>query len=265
MNSFLEKYQTPIIRIVKVVGWLLAILLLVLVIGKIKAYRYIGSGEQAGNTITVTGQGKVEKAPDTAKVSFTIQSEQKDVKAAQDEVSKKVDAVKKDLIAAGVDEKYIKTDSYTSYPQYDYPQPRCLNGSCSSTAPVLRGYEVSHSITVSIKNLESVETVLGILGKDQVTNMQGPNFGFEDDKEVAREARDLAIKDAREEAKKLASSLGVHLVRIVSFNESGSNAPVPMFERNQAMDAKGGVAAAPSVPVGVQNVQSNVTVVYEIR
>ena len=261
MNTFIEENK----GIIKLVVLFAAIFLLVVTLGKLKSYRYIGAGMPATNTISVSGQGKVEKAPDTAKVSFTIRVEQKTLKAAQDQVSAKVDTVKKDLIAAGVEEKYIKTDSYASYPQYDYPQVTCMAIGCPKPGtPTLRGYEVSHAITVSIKNLDTVPAVLGVLGKDGVTDIQGPNFGFDDDKQVAREARDAAIADAKVEAEKLAQSLGVKLVRIVSFTESNGGYPMPMYAR---ADVAGAVAkeTAPILPVGVQKVESNVTIVYEIR
>jgi uncharacterized protein YggE len=129
---------------------------------------------------------------------------------------------------------------------------------------VLRDYKVSHDVTVAVKDLAKVPDVLGALGDNKVTNISGPNFGFADDKAVAREARDMAIQDAKDEAQKLAHSLGVHLVRIVSFNESNNGAPVPMYAK--AMDSVGaGTASAPTIPTGTQKVDETVTITYEIR
>ncbi len=265
MHPFIEKYQTIIIRVIVGLGILLGLLFLGLTLNAFKEHRFIGSGLSATNTITVTGQGKVEKAPDTAKISFSIRNEQKDLKTAQSTVSTKVDAIKKALMDAGLEEKYIKTESYTSYPQYDYPQIQCFRAPCPQSNPSLRGYEVSQNISLAIKDLDKVETVLGILGTNGVTDMSGPSFGFEDDKAVAREARNAAIDDAKDEAQKLAKALGVHLVRIVSFSEQGSGYPMPYAAKlEMSRDAVAG-SAAPSIPVGVQNVQTTVSVVYEIR
>ncbi len=262
MNTFIEKNQS-FIRALIIFA---ALFLIGAALVQFKQLRYVGSGLNATNTITVTGAGKVNRAPDTAKVSFTVQDEQKDVKVAQENVSKKIDAVTAALKALGIEEKYIVTDSYNSYPQYDYVNTiRCITTPCpGNNTPVLRGYQVSHSVTVSIKALDKVPDVLGALADAKVTNISGPNFGFDDDKAVAREARDLAIADARTEAEKLAKSLNVRLVRIVSFSENGGGYPVPMYARDAVMnESKAG--AAPSLPVGEQNIQSNVTVVYEIQ
>lgn len=266
MNTFMEKYQTLIIRVIAGVGILLALFLLAATLVKMKEYRFVGSGVNATNTITVSGTGKIDRAPDTAKISFTVESEQKTLKAAQDTVSTKVDAVTKQLKALGIDDKYIKTDAYNSYPQYDYPQVTCMAIGCPKPGtPTLRGYQVSHNVTVSVKNLDTVPQVLGALGDSGVTNISGPNFGFDDDKAITREARDLAITDAKTEADKLAKSLGVHLVRIVSFSENGGNNPVPMYAMKDSMSSQSVAGAAPALPVGDQNIQTTVTLVYEIQ
>jgi uncharacterized protein YggE len=256
MNEFIEKNT----KLLGFVGVLLGLFLLASTAVKLKEYKYVGSGLNATNTITVSGSGKVDRSPDTAKISFSVTNESKEVKTAQDVVSKKVDTITKDLKALGIEEKYIKTDSYNSYPQYDYGT-KCYN--CPIQNPTIRGYEVSHSITVNVKDLDKVADVLGVLGKDGASNVSGPNFGFEDDKAIAREARAMAIEDAKGEAEKLAKSLGVRLVRIVSFSENGRGYPVMYAKAEMSMDSAG--SAAPSLPIGETTVDSSVTLVYEIQ
>ncbi len=266
MQPFMEKYQSVIIRIVVIIGILLALFLLAATVSEVKSYGYIGSGLPASNTITVQGNGKVEKAPDTAKFSFTIQNEQKDTATAQANVSKKVDTVKSDLLAAGIPSSDITTASYNSYPDYQQgPAIECFKYPCPAPSQVLKGYIVSQNVSVSVKDLSKSETVAGILGKDGVTSIDGPNLGFADDHEVQNEARDMAITDAKAQAQKLADSLGVHLVRIVSFNDNNGGAvPMPvMYNQAKAMDAAG--ASAPSLPTGVQTVNDTVSITYEIK
>ena len=259
MNTFIEQNK----GLIKFIALFVGIFLVAATIAKFKEYRYIGTN--ATNTITVSGTGKIERSPDTAKISFSVQDEQKQVKTAQENVSKKIDIITTNLKAAGIEEKYIKTDSYNSYPEYEYNNVQCFRAPCPQTS-TLRGYRVIHAVTVSVKDLDNVENVLGVLGKDGVTDLSGPTFGFEDDTAVDREARDIAIADAKSQAKALAKSLGVRLVRIVSFSEGGNGYPVPMYARSEmALDSKAGAAANPSLPVGDQSIQSNVTIVYEIQ
>ncbi len=259
MPTFIEENK----GLIKFIALFIAVFLVVASLAKLKEYRYIGTG--VNNTITVQGNGKVDRTPDTAKISFTVEDEQKDLKTAQDNVSAKVDAVTKTLKDQGIEEKYIKTDSYNSFPEYDYVNTiRCITTPCpTNNTPVLRGYRVSHAVTMNVKNLDSVSSVLGVLGTAGVTNISGPNFGFEDDQAIGREARDAAIRDAKEQAKLLAKSLGVRLVRIVSYNENGSSPVTPLYMAKDSMVA--GTASAPSLPVGEQNIESHVTITYEIQ
>ncbi|MES2224704.1 MAG: SIMPL domain-containing protein [Patescibacteria group bacterium] len=265
MQTFMEKYQTIIIRSIIIIAVLLGLFLLVATFAQLKSYKYIGSGLPASNVITVSGHGKVEKAPDTAKFSFTIQNEAAATATAQDAVSKKVSAIKADLIAAGVEEKYITTDSYNSYPNYEYRTDSCVKGGPCGGQQVLKGYIVSQNVKVSLKDLSKAETVAGILGKDGATSIDGPNLGFEDEYAVSNEARDMAIADAKVQAEKLAQSLGVSLVRIVSFNENNGGGVRPMYDSKMMNSVAPMAASAPSIPTGVQNVSSDVTITYEIR
>lgn len=266
MNEYFVKHQQNITRIVVGLVVLIGLFLLASVAIKLKQYRYVGSGVMPSTTITVNGKGHLEKAPDTAKISFVIEEKSKQVADAQNAVSKKITDTKKALLDAGVEEKYISTESYNSYPNYDYPQVICGIAGCPPTkAPVLRDYTVSQNVKVSVKDLSKVEAVLGVLGKNNVTNISGPNFGFEDDTAVAREARDLAITDAKDQAEKLAKALGVRLVRIVSFSEqSGGGYPVAYMAK---ADMAVGMAAqsAPALPTGIQTIDSTVSLTYEIR
>lgn len=269
MNEEMQKDKTKLLKLIKIIAMLVIAFLVLTVIAKAEGLRYIGSGTEATNTITVSGHGVVNKAPDTAKISFTVSQESKQVADGQKTVSAKIDAITKALKDLGIDSADIKTDSYNSYPQYDYPvTPPCYSGSIcprTSTTPILRGYQVTHSITVSVKDLDKVPDVLKVLGDNNVTDLSGPNFGFEDDKAVSREARDMAITDAQSEAKKLANALDVHLVRIVSFSENGNGYPTPMYaQKEMAMDSVA-ASVAPTIPTGNQKITSDVTVVYEIR
>ena len=267
MNPFLERYHLVIIRIIIGLGVLLALFLLAATFSKFKEHRFIGSDKPATQTIAVAGKGEINRSPDTAKISFSVRAKNQSVKTAQTQVSTKVDAVTKALKNLGIEERHIKTDSYSTYPQYSYSDVTCMSLNCPRPGtPRISGYEVVHTMIVDVKDLDIVENVLGSLGTAGVSDIYGPNFGFEDDEAVRREARDIAIKDAREQAEALARSLGVRLVRIVSFSESGGGYPMPVYDavRNQAATA-GKAESAPSLPIGDQKITAQVTVTYEIR
>lgn len=219
------------------------------------------------NTITVTGKGEALAKPDIATVSFSVFQESKAIADAQkivtDKTNKAVDFLKNN----GIAEKDIKTTGYNIYPQYDYLQAAaCTSGFCPSGKQVLRGYQVTQSIDVKIRDISKAGTILSGLTDAGVNTVSGLTFSIDNQDAINAAARKDAIDDAQSKAKQLAKDLGVRLVRIVSFNENNGGYPVPMYANAKvlgmgAMDS----ASAPVVPTGENTITSNVTITYEIR
>jgi len=216
------------------------------------------------DTIVVSGKGEKIVKPDMATVSFSVMEESLDVSKASEAVNKKIADIIETLKADGVEEKDIKTTDYSVYPRYDYIK----NGEIYSPGGTraLAGYDVTQSIEVKIRNLSNAGKIITDLGSLNVTNMGGLNFTNDKYDELVREARDAAIADARAEAKKLAKSLGVRLVKITGYSE-GSNYPVYYAKAESAYDSRATGAAVPNavVPTGENKITSTVSISYEIR
>jgi uncharacterized protein YggE len=72
-----------------------------------------------------------------------------------------------------------------------------------------------------------------------------------------------AIDDAQAKAKELARAMNVKVVRIVTFSESsGNGTPMPLAYRT---DAVANQKAIPDVQPGSLDVESRVSVTFEIR
>ncbi|OGG76864.1 hypothetical protein A3B35_02110 [Candidatus Kaiserbacteria bacterium RIFCSPLOWO2_01_FULL_54_24] len=248
----------------------LALFLLVLTLSTLKEYRFIGSGVTATNTITVSGEGEVFAVPDTATFSVTIQEEAKQVKDAQKVATEKSNDIIAYLKKQGVEEKDIKTADYSVYPQYDYTNAACSGGYCPPGRQVLRGFQVSQTLTVKVRDTEKAGDLLSGVGELGASSVSGLSFELDTADQSAKEAeaRGKAIEDARTKAEALAGQLGVSLVRIVGFSENG-NYPVYYAKAEMSMtaDGRGGAALPPSpqIPVGENKIVSNVSVTYEIR
>lgn len=245
---------------------LLAIFLGVKAISGIKEYSHIGGGVYPSNTITVNGLGEVFAIPDTGEFSFSVIEEGATVKVAQDKATKKMNDILAAIKAMGIEDKDVKTTGYNSYPKYEYRTAGvCSQGYCPPGKSVLTGYEVSQTVSVKVRKTEEAGEALTKVGTLGASNISGLNFVTDDIEKVRAEARDLAITDAKEKAKILSKSLGVKLVKIVSFYENGGN-PAPMYamgsaEKSMSVDLQ----AAPQLPVGENEVVSNISITYEIR
>lgn len=255
---------------------LLAIFLGIKSIHALKETSSIGRGIYPTNTINVTGMGEVFAVPDTASFSFTVMEEGKTVADAQEKATKKMNAILDAVKEMGIEDKDVKTIGYYSNPKYEYsnsvcPASRDVSGAfyCPPGKQVLTGYEVSQTILIKVRKTDEAGDVLTKVGTLGASNISGLSFVTDDMDAVQAEARDLAIEDAKEKAEILAKSLGVKLVKIVSFNESGGY-PQPYMYGMGAMEAKAvnmdsSVSVAPQLPVGENQVVSNISITYEVR
>jgi uncharacterized protein YggE len=207
--------------------------------------------------------------PTIAQFTVTVTKESKDVKTAQKEMTDSMNSIIAYVRGEGIAEKDIKTTDYSVSPQYDWVQKACPRPEygCPGGEQVLRGYQVSQTITVKVRdNTDKASDILAAAGSKGATNVGALQFINDDEDKLKDEARGKAITDAKEKANELASQLGVTIVRVVNFSENGDYAPAPMFQRMEKavmMDASAG--ASPELPVGENKIQSNVTVVFEIR
>ncbi|MEY4747709.1 MAG: hypothetical protein RLZZ416_758 [Candidatus Parcubacteria bacterium] len=249
---------------------MLGVFLVILTMSTLKQYRFIGSGVTATNTITVEGEGEVFAVPDTATFSVTVQEEAKEVKNAQETATKKGNDIIAYLKSQGVDEKDIQTTDYSVYPQYDYVQAQtCREGYCPPGRQTLRGFQVSQTLTVKVRDTQKAGDLLSGVGSKGASQVSGLSFTIDDQKALEAQARGKAIDDARAKAEALAKQLDVDIVRVVGFNEGGRGGPI-YYAKTMAMDASGmggapEAAPAPQLPVGQNKITSNVSIVYEIR
>lgn len=236
------------------VGMLSFYLLLV----SMRVYRGLvnfGLAEHEPATITVDGDGKVVAMPDLATINLGVQTENKEVAAAQKENTDKMNKIIEAVKAQGVKPADIQTTNYQINPQYDY-----RDGSSK-----LRGYIVTQNLTLSIRDLSKLGRILEVAGSLGANQVGGLNFTVDKPEMLKNDARDKAIGDAKGKAESLARSLDVRLGAIRSFNENGVNPPI-MYSKMEAFGLGGGEdAPAPSIEQGSLEINSHVTIVYEIK
>ncbi len=244
---------------------ILSLFLLAKFVGEVKAFKYIGSYPSGQSIISVSGKGEVVGIPDVATFSFGVLEESLVISDAQNEAAKNINAIVGYLKKNGVAEKDITTSGYNIYPRYEY-------GTAGSLYPYPNGkqklaaYVVTETVTVKVRKLQDAGKLLAGIGEQGATNISGLTFDFDKRDELAKDARDKAIKEARSEADKLAKSLGVDLVRIISYNDNGNY--YPMYAKTMSSEAygRGGdMATPPAIPVGEDKIISNVTITYEVK
>lgn len=267
MNNELMEQKKKFIITGVAVGVVLFAFLFVKTLEEIKGYGLIGKDVPPQSIITVSGKGEKMVTPDIAEFSFSVIREAKTVDNAQKEATQKMNEAIIIVRGAGVEEKDIKTTGYNIYPRYEYRKSAtvCSERGCPPGNQILVGYEVSQSVSIKVRKISDAGSILSKIGEIGVSNVSGLTFSIDKEDEVKDEARSIAINDAQAQAKVLAKQLGVKLVRIVNFSESG-NYPI-YYAKTMALGVGGGDERAPSpeLPPGENTVTSNVTIVYEIR
>lgn len=232
------------------------------VLNKIKEGRYIGQQYEV-KTITVSATGEIYTAPDLAIVDLSVVTEAKTVAEAMSENTKKMNTIIDAAKKQGVEDKDLKTTNFYISPRYEwYQEEKCLYPPCPSGKRVLVGYEITQTLQVKIRDLTKIGAILQgatDAGANQVGDLQLTN---DKQDELKKQARDEAIQKAKTKAQDLAEQLGVKLVRITNFNESGV-VPTPIYMMEKAVGMGG--AEAPQIQTGQNKIEVTVSITYEIN
>lgn len=247
---------------------LLAVFLGFKSLNTIREFAHIGDGVYPTNTVTINGKGEIFAVPDVAEFSFSVVESGATVADAQGKATTKMNNILEAIKAMNIEEKDIKTTGYNSYPKYEYRSAgACTEVYCPPSRQVLTGYEVSQSVSIKVRNTDIAGEALTKVGGLGASNISGLNFVTDDIESVKAEARDIAIKDAKEKAKILAKSLGVRLGDIISYSEYGDY-PQPYYYGMGSAEAKSMdavMAVPPELPVGENQIISNVSITYEVK
>lgn len=207
-------------------------------------------------TIRVEGTGEVKVAPDEAFIDLAMETLAPTAKAAADENARKMDKVIAALVQAGIPRKEIETRNYTVFPEFEPPLKPDM-------APKLKGYRVSNSVVVHVRELARVgpllDTALGA-GANRVDSVR---FGLSKPEVVKGDALRDAVERARQSAQVLATSLGVKLGPVL--DASTVTEPPRPFPVAARFEMAGAADVTTPIQPQEQTVTATVTLVFAIE
>ena len=221
----------------------------------------LGHGEAPEKAaMTVTGQGQMSLAPDTAFVTLGIETTARTVADAQRQNRAAMNKVAERLKTLQIEQERIQTASFSVSPQYK-PPPKRADGPVGP--PEIIGYVVSNTVTIEVRNLDRVGPVIEESLASGANQFQGLHWALRDERHAKLEALKQAASKARDKAGVLSEALKVKLIRLLSANEESHVVrPVPKMARSMmAMEGGGG-----EMPVfsGEIKVDATVTLIYEM-
>ena len=154
--------------------------------------------------MNLNGKASVMIEPDIATAILGVETQNKELKVAQEENAMKSTQVINALMKMGIADKDIKTESYTINPEYDYVEGK----------QIFRDYKVTHTFRVTIKDLQKFGEIIDAAvasGANMVTNI---NFTVSNPSVYYRQALNLAIEDAIKKAKGIEEKLEIVLNKV---------------------------------------------------
>lgn len=202
--------------------------------------------------LAVVGEGKIEIVPDVATVDAGITvNNLPTAEEAQNEISKVNNEIINAMKKLGIAKTDIKTSNYSVNPNYSYQNDKNR----------IDGYNGNASVTIKVKSMQLVPKVIEAATNAGANQINGTRFSVETPEKYRELVREKAIKNAKEQAEKLARNLGIHLGKIVNIIESTPDAP-RLYDM-KALSAAGGGASAPDIEQGTQIITSVVTLYFE--
>jgi len=201
--------------------------------------------------ISVTGEASVSAAPDQAQIDSGVTSDAKTAREASEANNAAMGKVLLALKATGIEEKDFQTSRLSLQPQYAPNR--------SGPSPVV-GYRASNRITIRVRDIAKVASVIDTLVGAGANELGGINFVVSQASKLLDSAREQAIADARRKAEIYASAAGVSLGEPLSISEEGGSAPI--FRGKMAASP---MAAAAPVAQGEETLSVSVNVSWAIK
>jgi len=163
----------------------------------------------SSRTVQVTGSALINVTPDRALIQLGVQSNGATTDAVQFANSVAIQKVIKAVLAQGVEAKDIATDVYVIEPVYE-----------NYDSLYIKGYRINNIVAVTLRDVKKTSAILASAleaGANQVINVE---FYTSELRKYRDQARELAMKAAKEKAQALANAAGAEAGCVLNINEN---------------------------------------------
>lgn len=220
--------------------------------------------------ITVTGEAIVNVKPDKIVITFGIETWDTEITVAK---KKNNDILKKAVAAmkeCGIAEKEMQTDHLSIEPRWksDYRKEDFI------------GYFVRNTLVATLADTGKIEDLVTKALLAGINYIHGVDFQTTEFKKYREQARELALKAAREKAEKMATVLGQAIGAPLQINENYGGSPWwyysswwgwsggrshGMSQYNVQVDRGSAGEITDTIVLGKLTIKANVTVTFELK
>jgi len=159
--------------------------------------------------VTVTGEAEVKVVPNEVILTLGLETSDRDLAKAKSLNNERVKGVMAIAKEFKIDPKLVQVDYISIDPNYDYNK---------------KSFTVRRSMAVTVKDIAKFEAILTRMVQNNRANyVHGIQFQTTELRKHRDQARDMAVKAAREKATALAESLGAKIGKPYSIREEASN------------------------------------------
>ena len=199
--------------------------------------------DSGGAQIIVSGEGKSSRPPDEVIVQLGVETRAKTASRAGSDNADRMTAVRKALLALGLQESEISTAYYNIRMEMMGQSGRDTN------------YVASNSVQVDSRKLNLVSRIIDASLQAGANNISSVQYTLSDTRDPMRRALASAVADARLQAEALAEAAGGRLGSLLEMNAQ-SQRVIPYME-NQAVLMR---VAAAETPISARDVTVRATV-----
>lgn len=220
--------------------------------------------------ITVNGEAVVNVRPDKIVIGLGIETSDINILAAKEKNSQILRKALAAMQELGVPEKEIQTDHLSIEPRWrnEYRNEGFI------------GYFVRNTVVVTLTDVAKVEELVTAVLQAGVNYIHGVDYQTAEFRKYRDQARELALKAAREKADRMAAVLGQSVGAPLQINESYSGSPWWYWSswsgwgygrgqgmaQNVVQNVQGGSGeGAETIVLGKISIRANVSVTFELR
>ena len=203
--------------------------------------------------VRVVGTAEVKVVPDRAVIEIGVEKQDPSASVAKHAE----DAAARQILAAlrtnGIDEKDIQTTFLSLQPQ-----------SYTRKGVRISYFVAAQTMTITVRDLAKLDTLLEALIKAGGNRIDSIGYETSDLRKYRDQARDEAVKAAREKAGALAKALGQDIGKAQSIEEVPDYGFSAGLQANISFERFAGQARCASIAAG-QNNSASVTVSFELN
>lgn len=216
--------------------------------------------DSAPRQVSVSGQCQRQVAPDRGSITLTAQFRDDDLKTAIKRTTDAYERAREGVQRLKLDDLELNTAEYQVYQVQEWENNRS----------VMKGYQARMGLRVVTSSIARIGEVIAVAAKENIRETgQLATFLSQAKLKSEQEAcLEIAAKNARARAQKLAEALDAKLGSVQQLSESWNSFPQPV---PMPIMARGAVAmdkaevSAPTVEAGKQDLSVTVSAAFELK